>query len=121
MGQGVANWKTERAESKGVQENAHLVPHSDRAVQEVGVIEAQAGVEEDLLDAILQRHLDLAREMFVHRCHQVSGEIEIADFTNVCSLDVADDHRRAMRAHHAKYFVGASGAGEIHNVRSGLE
>ena len=43
MGQGVADGKAERAQSKGVQENRHLMLHAYSAVLKVAVIKSKIG------------------------------------------------------------------------------
>ena len=58
--QRVANRKTKRAQPKSIQENVHLMSHPHRAVLQVAVIKAEAGIEEDFFHAAFLSQLNLS-------------------------------------------------------------
>src|SRR5208282_1712374 len=78
VGQGVADWKTERPQPERVQENVHLVPHADGAVLQVAVVKAEAGVQDNSLHAAALRNFDLSRKILAHHFNRVGAQIEIA-------------------------------------------
>src|SRR5208282_413542 len=121
VGQGVADWKTERPQPERVQENVHLVPNADGAVLQVAVVKAEAGVQENFLHAVTLRDFDLSRKILAHHFNRVATEIEIADFADVFALHVTKDHRRTVVGDHSVKFVTAVGAGKIQNVCAGFE
>src|SRR5438045_1570574 len=92
MGQRVANWKSQRVQAEGVQENAHLVSHADGAVLKIPIIEPKAGVDDDLVHAMSSRQLDLAREIILHQSDGVGPKIKITYFANIPALDVTNNH-----------------------------
>ena len=95
--------------------------HAHGAVLQVAVVKAKAGIEKDFRHAVALGDFDLAREIVVHHRHRVGGEIELADFADVFSLNVTDDDGGIVRGDHAEQFVAAVVAGEVEDVRSGFE
>ena len=59
MREGVADGETEVAQAKGVEKNVHLMPHAHRAVLEIAVVKAEAGIEDDPFDAVALGELNL--------------------------------------------------------------
>ncbi len=96
------------------------MPHPHRAVLQIAVIKAEAGVEDDFPHAVTLRDFNLPAEVSAHHFNGIGAEIEIAHFADVFALHVTNDDRRVVRGHLAIQLVGGFRAGEIQNVRARL-
>src|SRR5690349_22901914 len=101
MRQGVANGKSERTQPECVEEGAHLVADANGAVLQIAVIKAQPGIDQDSGHAIASGGLDFTGEVVLHQTNGIFPESEIADLTNVGTLDEAEDYGRVMRGNHS--------------------
>ena len=97
----MADGKTEIPQPERVQKNVHLVPHAHRAVLQVAVIKAEAGIKDDFLHAAALREFNLARKIIAHHRDRVGAQIEVADFTNVLARDITDDDGGIVRGDQA--------------------
>ena len=84
--QGMADRKSQRPQPERVQKNGHLMPHAHRAVLEVAVIKAEAGIENDFPHAVALRNFNLPRKITAHHFDRIGTKIEIADFADVLAL-----------------------------------
>src|SRR5262245_27218602 len=71
MRQRMADRETQRTQPESVQEDMHLMSHAHGAVLEIAVVETQPRVDEDPLNALLHRLLNLSREVIVHPADRV--------------------------------------------------
>lgn len=117
----VADGESERAESKSVKKNGHLMADTNGAVLKVAVIETEAGIEEDFVDAGAGRDFDLAGEVIAHYGDGIGAEIEVTDLADVFSLDVTNDYSGIMGSGHAEEFISVFSGSEIKNLRTGFE
>ena len=97
------------------------MPHAHRTVLQVAIIETEAGINEDALDAVALGNLDLPREVIVHHRNRISAEIKVADFADVLTLHVTNDHCRVVSGDQAEQFIAAIRAGKVEDVGAGLE
>src|SRR5690348_8306911 len=118
MGQGVTDGIAERAQAERVQEHRHLVADANGAVLKVPVIKAEARVDEDFLYAAFFGDSDLPAKIFFHQFGWIGGEIEVADFADVCTLDVTNNGSGVVGGDHPINFVRIARTGEVDNIRS---
>ena len=73
------------------------------------------------LDAVALGNLDLPREVIVHHRNRISAEIKVADFADVLTLHVTNDHCRVVSGDRAEQFITTIGAGEVEDAGAGFE
>src|SRR4051812_27868897 len=119
--QGMADWKAQCTQPKGVEKHGHLVAHTNRAVLQVAIIKAESGVEEDALDTIASRDLDLAGEIVPDLFDGVRAEIKIGNLAHVAALNVTNNDRGIVRCDQAIQFLRVRSAGEVQDVCAGFK
>ena len=121
MRQRVADWKSQRPQPERVQENRHLVLYAHRAVLQIAVIKAEAGIENDFFHVVALCDFNLPGKIFTHHLNRVGAEIEIVHFADVFALHVTKNHRRVVIRNHAEQLIAAVRACEVQNVRARLK
>lgn len=119
--QRVANGESEGTKAERIKKNGHLMADANGAVLKIAVVEAEAGIEEDLFHASAFGNFDLAGEVIAHHADGIDAEIEVSNFADVFALDVANDHRGVVGGGEAKEFIVMFSGSEVENFCAGFE
>src|SRR5205807_2509132 len=94
------------------------MPHTNRAVLQIAIVESKTRIDEDFFHAALPRQLDLAREVLLHDLNRIARKVEIRDLAHVLTLNIADDYSSAMARSHFEDFRRTSASSKIDDIRA---